>query len=342
MNRKTVTVVNLILFAIWLLVACILTVYAYRQFNFSNVDVIAYSLTGLLVNYLLTIAIHEIGHIICAKICKMKVARVNFGPIEIDYTQNKKVKCFSRISLEGGESNFIPTKPVTKGQLRFVAFGGLFFTLLFAVACNIPMMISVNKTAFCFLTIGSCAAFYLFTVNLLPFDKTSDGTILLTNREYIDVIVAVLNHQFAVQKNGIPEESVIFKRSKEPLAVYFHFVYLILQHRKEEAYRDLLALSHMFYTLTDEEYTAIFTEILYEACQHGVLDDEIKNRADIFFTEENNTPSFLRAHCAYRKHQGEKEWACSIYKSYKKALSQSPAFIKEYESRYALHVDSRR
>ena len=163
LSRKAYTVINLILFFVWLAVACILIVYANANFKVSGLDAFIYSFTGLLVNYFLAIFIHELGHILFAKLCGLKTAYVNFGLFAIDYTNGKEIKYFSRLSLEGGESAFVPKKQLTKLKLRLTALGGLLFTLLFAIALNIPMFISKNVFAFCFLTIGSCSVFYLFT-----------------------------------------------------------------------------------------------------------------------------------------------------------------------------------
>ena len=341
-NRKLKTMVNLLLFFIWFAVACSLIVYVDRNFKMSYLDGLIYSLTGLLVNFYATVAIHELGHILFAKMFSLKPAFVNFGVFSIDYLNGNKVKFFSRISIDGGQSAFLPQKPVTKFKLRMVAFGGLFFTLLFGVACNLPMFFSFNPNVFCFLTIGSCSAFYLFTVNLLPLDKTSDGSVLLTNRDYNEVVAEVSNHQMAVLNNEMPDEPLIFKRSQEPLAVYHHFMHLVIQNRKDEASRVITTLQPYFYALTDDEYTCIFAEILFNECKTGRLSDEMKNRAELFFTEENNTPAFLRAHCAYRKVLGEIEWAQSLYRSYEKVVANAPLFVKTFESALEFSLPNKR
>lgn len=342
LSRKSYTIINLILFFFWLIVAGALIVYATANFKVTGLDAFIYSFTGLLVIYFLTVFIHEIGHILFAKFCGLKTAYVNFGLFAIDYTEGKKVKFFSRIALEGGESAFLPRKEFTRVKLKLTALGGLLFTLLFAVALNVPMFVSKNVFAFCFLTIGSCSAFYLFTVNILPLDKTSDGSILLTKRDYNDVIVAITNLQNKLDFEDIPAEDVIFKKSNEPLAVFYHFMYLTLQNRREEGVYCLTSLQSDFSLLTDQEYTLIFPELLYLACTKGKPDEEYLKRAEIFFIDEAQTPSVIRAHCAYRKFLGDKEWTKILYDSYKRAVASSPNFIKAFESQIDFSLESKK
>lgn len=335
-NRRE-ELINFSLFLAWLIIAVIFGVFAYSKFkSLSIADVIIYSLAGLLANYALAIVFHELGHVVFAKACEMRIAYVNFGLFSIDFLNGKKVKYFTYLSPEAGETSFIPKKVFTVRNMKLIAFGGLLFSFIYAIGCLIPLLFIANDLLFCLLGIGSCTAFYLFTINLIPLDKTSDGAIVITKNDYAEVVVAIGNHQKNVLANGFPEEAPIFKKSNQPLALYYHYLYLLMHGRKDEAIRTITAVQQNLALLTDEEYVAVYPELLYISCERGVIDEELHSRAEVFFASEIETPAVIRAHYVYRKLRGEKEWAQTLLTSYYKSLKDAPLFVKRSEEPFEL------
>ncbi len=337
-SKKIDALVNLSIFALWIIVSAILIVYSCGIFQMSALDVFIYSLTGWILNYAFGLFFHELGHVTFAKLCKMNIRYVNFGLFSIDYQNDKKIRPFTYFSPEAGETSFLPKEKMTKKHLKLIAGGGILFSVVYIVLCIIPLFFIENEILFCMLAIGACAPFYLLTVNLLPFDKTSDGSIIFSNRDYAEVIAEVANHQKALLENEMPEEAQIFKTSAEPLAFYYHYIYLILQNRREEAYNRIISLQPNLDNLLNDEYLLIFPEILYISLENAIDDEELKARAEIFFNEEARTPAILRAHRSFRRFYGDKDWADALQNSYVKSLSFAPNFIKRVEEQICAGV----
>ncbi len=332
-NRRLETIINLLLLAVWLTVFGYLVVYAKRTFKMSGMDAFMLSITGFVLHYVFSLIFHEMGHVLFAKIKKMKIQYVNFGLFSIDFSA-KKLRLFTYFSADAGETAFLPKKDISVGVIKLITFGGLLFSFIYAIICFIPLYFLVQRELFCVLGIGSCSAFYLLTVNILPIDKTSDGSILLSRGDYAKVLTQIINHQRKELEGEIPVEAPIFKSSSQPLACYYHYLYLLLQSRKEEAFYLINKLSLDLEEFIDEEYRLIFPEIITVNYLQGINDENVKARAEIFFTEEDNRPAVLRAHCIYRSSRGETEWAESLRKSYEKSIRHATAFTKAIESRF--------
>lgn len=337
-SRKIDAIVNLIILALWMTVALVLIFFANVKFSISALDIIMYSLAGFLVHYALSLLFHELGHLIFSAFCHMRPIYVNFGLFSVRTYPEKKVGFLTYFSREAGESSFVPKKKIKPKHVKILSLGGLIFSLIYALFCLCTLIYSPNPLLFCFMGIGSCSAFYLLTVNVLPFDKTSDGALILNKQGYCDVITAVSNHQMKVMQNVVPEEAVVFKKSSEPFAVYYHYCYLLMQNRKEEAYYLILTLENKLNDLTDDEYTLLFPEILFVSCIKNRMDEDLKNRAEVFFTEEEAHPSAVRAHFIYRKTTGDKEWAKILLGSYKNLLTSCPNFILSVEKQFSEHI----
>ena len=78
-NRRLETIINLLLLAVWLTVFGYLVVYAKRTFKMSGMDAFMLSITGFVLHYVFSLLFHELGHVLFAKIKKMRVQYVNFG-----------------------------------------------------------------------------------------------------------------------------------------------------------------------------------------------------------------------------------------------------------------------
>ena len=332
-NRKWEVLINLAIIAVFLAVAGWLMLLTKNKYEEKLVEIIAFSVIGLIAHYQLSLVLHELGHTLLAKLCKMNVQYIDFGLFSID-CEGKKIKLFGGNKGEAGEILFASEGQISEKQIKLIAFGGLLLSLIYVVICYLPLLFVDQMIADCLLKIGGLSAVYLLFVNLLPIDKTSDGAILLSRKQYPAILSAVINHQTAVKKGEIPVEADIFKSSSQPLACYYHYLYLMHEGKTEEAYALINKLNDEIDELTDEEYTLIFSEIVTVNCLQSERDESINARAEIFFDAELNTPAFLRAHYLYRKKQGESTWAEGLRASYLKTLESAPLFILEVEKQF--------
>ena len=100
----------------------------------------------------------------------------------------------------------------------------------------------------------------------------------------------------------------------------------------------MLSLQNKLESLVNDEYSLIFPEVLFVCCEKGIRDEELKTRAEIFFSEEEVSPAILRAHVVYRKFYGDKEWAETLFSSYLKSLKNAPLFVKKVEEQTNIHT----
>ena len=332
-NRRLAAVINLSIIALFVGAVVGLTVFAKNKYQAQVLPIIIFVIAGLVLHYALSLIFHEMGHTLFAKTCKMDIKQINFGLFSIDFS-TKKIRWFTYFSSEAGEMLFSSFNEVSAKQIRLIAFGGLLFSFLYLIICYIPLLFVHELTLTCLLGIGGISAVYLFFVNILPIDKTSDGAILISRKQYPIIMSAIINHQKAVECGEIPSEQEVFKKSMQPLARYYHYLYLMLEGKKEEAHLIIRELSDIIDELTDEEYNLIFSEIIAINCLNNSLDEDLNARAEIYFDEEVESPAFLRAHYLYRKAQGENAWAEGLYASYLKTVESAPLLIKEVEKQF--------
>jgi hypothetical protein len=334
-NRKWGVFINLAIVAVFLAVAVWLTLLLKNKYQDQLIKVVVFAVIGLTAHYQLSLIVHELGHTLLAKSCKMNVKRVNFGLFSVD-CENKKIKLSSGNNGEAGEILFASESAVSEKQIKLIAFGGLLFSALYVAVCYLSLLFIDGLLPTCLMLIGGLSAVYLLFVNVLPIDKTSDGAILLSRKQYPAIISAIINHQTAVERGEIPSEQEIFKCSEQPLARYYHYLYLMLEGCVDEAQAIISKINDEIDELTDEEYNLIFPEIITSGCLNNALDDGLNARAEIFFDEEINSPAFLRAHYLYRRNQGESTWAEGLRESYLKTVESAPLFLKEIERHFDL------
>jgi hypothetical protein len=180
-NRKLGVVINLIIISAFLAVAIWLVFLTKNKYQDGLLHIVAFSLIGMLANYQLSLILHELGHTLFAKLCKINVKRINFGLFFID-CENKKLKFFAKTDGEAGEILFSSANATSEKQIKLVAFGGLLFSLIYVALCYLLLLFFDSVLITCLFAIGGLSALYLLFVNILPIDKTSDGAILLSRK----------------------------------------------------------------------------------------------------------------------------------------------------------------
>lgn len=196
-NRTKVALINLSAGFLWLAAFVLLCLYAIFSLKANVYFAAGISALGLVLNYYLFAFFHEAGHVVFSKKTALKPEKVNFGLITVEFAgdksaQNKsagvsvngktgkktKIK-FAPFSREAGVSEFSAVKEVSLNDLKKTAMGGLVFSFIYCAAAFFVLLFVKNATVFCLFGAGACSAYYVFTVNVLPFDKTNDGSLVL-------------------------------------------------------------------------------------------------------------------------------------------------------------------
>lgn len=285
------------------------------------------TVSGVLVNYVLAVFIHEAGHVIFAKSNGLKTEYVNFGLFSIDYA-TKKVKFFTFFGHVAGETKFSAEKEVTAKNIRNVAANGVIATAVFATLFIVGGMLINQAWYYCFFCIGQLPALYLLFVNTFNSDRLYDCAIASEQNNFADVLAETLNLQREINDGKIPEESELIMRDNQPISLYFHYLFTLIKGEKDIALKlfDNVNLKD----LTDGEYDLIFPEIVYAACVCGNGDkiSALKTAAENFFSLSPENIGALRAHYVFRKYCGDEEWSEILRSSYTKALESQPPFIR--------------
>lgn len=318
-NRLKHLLIDLLPLVLWLGAGVFLASQAIVKFELRPIRAILISFLGLVLNYYACLFFHELGHYVFARHNKMSVQKIKLGFMAID-VKNKKLKFASLDQTSAGGGEFSASGKISERQLKVVTFGGILFNAIYALAVFTVIILVKNPTVFCLFGIGGISACYLLTVNLLPFDKTSDGAILMGG-EYPSAVVQTNNLFASIAANESLEKSEFITNSKQPLAVYCNFFITSLTSA-EEALKlvDGLKIEDL---VTDQEYSLLFPEILFSCCVAGRISDGLKTRAENYFSVSDFSVSDLRAHYAYRVTMGEIEWAKSIKSSYDQMLKNA-------------------
>lgn len=335
MNKSTkVKIIDLLPVIFTILFGIVGFVFAVLLYENKWYFAILLCLAGVILNYVAGVLIHEAGHVIAAKKCRLKAMYLNLGIVTIDYVA-QKVTPFTFFKKDAGEARFMTETDITEKQIKRVAAGGLTASLIFMVigtaAGVIISLLTENATAFCLFTAGQAANFYIFAVNGLSSDKTSDGNIAFGNSDYPSVLATCSNIERAVSSGDIPSEPDVIKSNNQPIALYFHYLFTAISSGKDSAL-DLLDENMNLDELSDREYALLFPELIFKLCERNNLDEKYKSLAEDFFAAEPDGVSVLRAHYTYREYIGDEKWSSLLKGSYNKLLENEKPFIVAAEN----------
>lgn len=331
-KSKKLSIIDLLPAVMGATIFLIVLAFTIFLFNQNPVSAIILSLVGLVLNYVTGIAVHEAGHVIAAKKYKMRLVFVNVGLFSVDY-ENAKILPFTLFGKNAGKSSFLPTRPVTEKQIRSIAAYGLAFSLAyFIIAVVFSVVVSVltgHSEPLCVIAAGQAANYYILSFNALSSDKTSDGSLALGN-DYSRTVAQVSEIQRQILNGETPTEPDDLSSNNQPIAVYFRYLFALKNEGIKSA-KGLLKLLPELDEFSDDEFKLLYPEILYNVCKSGEKNDKTLSYASEFFSDAENTVAVLRAHAAYRRLTGDRDWANTLEKSYEAQLKNAPDFIKEIE-----------
>ena len=329
-NNAKQLIINLSGGFLWFCAFFLLCIYAGATFKYGHVNVALCGVCGLVINYVLGLFFHELGHWIFAVCSGAKVKRVNFGLFTVIYNEENgkrkaKIKLFTFFGKNAGESDFYYGGKLTASKLSLWAFGGLLFSFIYLAALLVVVLCVKNPVLFCLFGAGGASAGYLTFVNALPFDKTSDGALALCiggENGYCASVAAINEFYKTFPLDDGAEKAaneLVNDNSKQPFFAYIKYMTFCVKGEITEAFRYLSKLNDSVSRLSDDEYSVIFPELIFVAGVSGNGEFFEKNAvlAESFFAScENFSPAILRAHLAYRRHMGEEEWVNAIERSY--------------------------
>ncbi len=235
---------------LWLIAFVGLCLYACEKFRESYLKAFLLGVVGLFLNYYLSTFFHEAGHVLFARKTGLAPIKINYGLFTVfkffdscenscEKARNEKArnekpceKCknksgnyekektrikikFSPIFGDAGETRFVATRSVGLADLKTAAAGGLLFSFVYCAAAFCVLLLVKNATFFCLFGAGACSAFYLFSINVIPINKTNDGSLVLFD-DYCFGLAEMLEFSRRISAGaGIDELSARFLVAKK-------------------------------------------------------------------------------------------------------------------------------
>lgn len=321
--------VDLFVLAVFIVAVCV-AAYKVKFDTGKTILFIFLSVVFLMINYVLALFVHELGHLYFAKVAQMKIKFVNFGLLSIDFEKGKKIKYFTFFGENAGESVFVPENKPEAKNFKLLAGGGILNSFIYCLIVFLIGFLLNSPWSYAIFIAGGCGALHIFVANILPFDKTSDGAILFRNT-YLDCLVSCYQVVNDIECGKIPKKPQDIEGIAEPLCKYFDYLFNAYDGNIkvcEEIIKEIAAETDTF---TEEEYICIFPEIIFYACAENRFIPSLKHLAEKYFCKCYNTLPSLRAHYAYRRFLKDDKWAALLKESYLKKLETAKPFIKRLE-----------
>lgn len=347
---------------LWIAAFAGLCCYCSSRFLISAWLAFLFGAVGLALNYYLFVFFHELGHVAFSKRAGLKPIKINYGALIVDYLKNsdsfvlegacgeglqKKAKKSKNIKISfspwfnknAGESSFTAVKPVRTESIKTVAFGGLSFSFIYCLAAFLVILLVNNAWLFCLFGAGACSAFYVFSINVIPIDKTNDGALVLFN-SYCGELAKMLEFSRLLSSGADIyelEKLAAYGEKNQKVSAYSEYIryYIAAEKNAEQA---VLALNNSsvkkLNSLCDEELFTVLSELIFAT---SVLADERflsenSNLIENYFSSDFSGLSilaqvaFVRAHAAYRSALNANEWAAALRLAYKKLISELQNF----------------
>ena len=296
--------------------------------------VIGFSLLGLVVSYLITSIIHELGHVVFGLINKLKLCYLKiFG---LRFYKNEKGKFSVGLSRDGdifGETAFYPsTGDDVTLKIGLTAFGGPIFSFIQTVIQLIVALTCIGNTAvLCIFGISFVMPLYTFIINVIPFSFEYDGHLaftMLSGGKKALIASAYITASSLISSGTSPEEL-----NGRCLTVYdenygFYNVKIIrlrylssLINDENTAFTELDKISNV-----DKLPDGTYAEVLYELFFRALVlsnDDFIKTYREetLEYLDVDDSPTSFRVQVALCVYDGEYERAKLLVASGIKACS---------------------
>lgn len=294
--KAKVALINLSAGFLWLAAFVLLCLYSIFSLNASPLFGVGISVLGLILNYYAFSFFHELGHVVFSKKTALELKKINYGLFSVEF-KNKTLKNqalndeqrnsaknavykFSPFSREAGTSEFFAAKDVCAGDIKTATLGGLVFSFFYCLAAFFVLIFVKNQAVFCLFGAGACSAFYLLTVNVLPLDKTNDGSLVMFD-EYCDSLANMLEFYYLAQNrlenadsaienrfSGLLDEKQSEKRGAFEAFIAYEMYCANLGENATALFEvfDRFLNFKVLNALSDEEYYTVFPELVFCSC----------------------------------------------------------------------------
>lgn len=316
-NEKGKRIISLVLYLISITFFAVFLILGILEKEFAY-----YVTLGFVCHYVLSAFLHELGHFIVGKICKMVLAEGKVLCFKI-YRKNGKWKFGFCNPVESGEISMVSTVTENAGSdLIKLTVGGNLFVFLYLIVC-VLLGCFIGGNAFYFFFVASEITAYTLIINLIPLADNGDGALLFGlikgKEKYksalsLAVIQSYLYNGFSPAQ--IPENAIYTSCGEYSQAVeLIKLLKLIDSSKMERAYvysKDLSA--RMDGALLER----VKKEKFFLAVIMGLKEEVDKDKEKVLNSLTENSFTDMRINYYYRVYTKETEWAELIKKQSKK------------------------
>ena len=284
---------------------------------------LGFTASGMVIWYLVHNFLHELFHLLFAKICGAKI--LEFGAIGLlIYTEDRKKKVrFDLKSGYAGRVGFVCNKPETSARTLLISLlGGLVGTVVTFGLIVVIHVLSRSYYSYYLVLMGVFIVLYMFVINYACDFPSSDGRMLF--------MATGGKKEFLRAAKILFTESMLYKGftitasmpEKYDMITYYDVLYSLVvgDIRGAKLLIDILETDEK---TGDNELIAAFYEKFFIACIESdkkVIQENEKRFSDI----SDDSAQALRTQMAYRTYTGEKDWVEILKRNYNKTLYKMP------------------
>jgi hypothetical protein len=293
--------------------------------TFCGVKFATFTLIGVVVHYILSTVLHELGHIIVAKSRNCEI--VEWSILGLGYSKLTKKLTYS-IKSYAGNVSFISKNPDrAESDLLAVSISGIVATLIYLATCIVLGLVIFNFYSFSIMLSASYITAYMLVINTIAINNDTDGAVFFglkkgkieyrATENLAKIISWLYNGKTPAE---ISKGLFLYKDGLNGQAVEY---YLMLSYIEKKEY----ALAYDIACEYSQDYPSQFLpEKLYLALlmKNNAVVEEIGETA--LEVLNPNSVTYFRISALYRRYKGELDWAEICEKSALKANKEQ--FIK--------------
>lgn len=283
--------------------------------------------TGILIAFILSPLIHELGHTVGGLVCGLSVKNITVGFLSVLFLNSNKVKFKLHKAETFGYTELVPkTQNNYAKKVIISTVCGLAFTLIQTV---IGMLICIkfldNMVVYALFGISFYVPMYLLLLNLFPIIPSSDGSLIFRLLQKDEKGRIVNNYFKAVSAVfcGVEPKNIDGSLLRDYTLDYDEYsvkiIYLrYLAYLDNSDGADTKELEKICdrEKLFGDDYETVYKELFFNAILRNDV-TFIKTHSDIVvgFLQQEKSPCDYRIHAVYRMYTGDREWAKLILKT---------------------------
>lgn len=329
MNKTGSLILMVILVSLNTVMLAFVFAYGLRQSPYDSVLIsIAFSAIALIAWYIIHNVLHELMHLVFALLSGGEI--VEFAVMGMRFYKEKgKLKVqFNFRSTYAGYTGFICKTPQKAYKtLYFALYGGFVGTVLTFLIIAVIFSVWTSYYTYYLVLMGAFSVLYMFIINFMCGFKTSDGHLLFLHKSgYTDFANSAIRLEIegwlykGKSLSEIDDYTITEMFAEEKQASYYDYL-LALETGDLTSADGVLSELERLAENDDNEHIDILLERFFLSCL--TFNEELVERDKsicLEIIEEGDTFASLRAHIAYRRFTGEKDWEKLLIESYKKML----------------------